>query len=74
MAKTHDKALVIHDRDAHADVLRVLDEEGAPCTHGVPLLQRRRRDGRHCTERGWFLSFAGTVTFKNAPDCARHWP
>lgn len=30
IAKRHGKALVIHDRDAHADVLRVLEEEGAP--------------------------------------------
>ena len=46
IAKRHGKALVIHDRDAHADVLRVLDEEGAPETRGLALLLRRRRVGR----------------------------
>ena len=46
-ASEHGKALVIHDRDAHDDVLRILDDEGAPDTRGLPLLQRRRRDGAH---------------------------
>ena len=66
LAKKHGKALVIHDRDAHDDVVRVLDSEGAPdtvvfhCFSGGPELART------CAERGWYLSFAGTVTFKNA--------
>ncbi len=66
MAKAHGKALVIHDRDAHDDVVRVLDSEGAPetvvfhCFSGGPEL------ARICADRGWYLSFAGTVTFKNA--------
>ena len=69
MAKRHGKALVIHDRDAHDDVLRVLDEEGAPDTRRLPLLLRRRGDGRSAaSDRGYVLSFAGTVTFKNAAD------
>jgi TatD DNase family protein len=68
MAKTHDKALVIHDRDAHADVLRVLDEEGAPARTVFHCFSGDAAMARHCTERGWFLSFAGTVTFKNAPE------
>ncbi|HYN75614.1 MAG TPA: TatD family hydrolase [Candidatus Limnocylindria bacterium] len=66
MAKAHGKALVIHDREAHDDVVRVLDSEGAPetvvfhCFSGGPEL------ARVCADRGWYLSFAGTVTFKNA--------
>jgi TatD DNase family protein len=66
MAKRHGKPLMIHDRDAHDDVVRVLLEEGAPdtvvfhCFSGGPDLART------CTERGWYMSFAGTVTFKNA--------
>ena len=40
IAKDSGKALVIHDRDAHDDVLRVLREEGAPDDGGVPLLLR----------------------------------
>ncbi len=66
LAKRLDKALQIHDRDAHDDVLRVLDEEGAPrhtvmhCFSGGPAF------ARECVERGFYLSFAGTVTFKNA--------
>jgi TatD DNase family protein len=66
LAKRLDKTLVIHDRDAHEEVLAVLDEEGAPerwvmhCFSGDADLARR------CLDRGAHLSFAGTVTFKNA--------
>ncbi len=66
LAKRHDKALVIHDRDAHDDVLRVLHDTGPPervvfhCFSGDVAM------AEHCVENGWWLSFAGTVTFKNA--------
>jgi TatD DNase family protein len=66
IAKRHGKALVIHDRDAHDDVLRVLAEEGPPehvvfhCFSGGPELAKA------CTENGYVMSFAGTITFKNA--------
>ncbi len=66
LAKRLDKTLVIHDRDAHDDVLRILDEEGVPdrfvmhCFSGDPAFARA------CLDRGGWLSFAGTVTFKNA--------
>jgi TatD DNase family protein len=66
LAKELDKTLVIHDRDAHEDVLRVLDDLGAPgrwvmhCFSGDPDFARA------CLDRGAYLSFAGTVTFKNA--------
>jgi TatD DNase family protein len=66
MAKRHGKALVIHDRDAHEDVIAVLEEVGAPervvfhCFSGDVAMARL------ATSRGWWLSFAGTVTFKNA--------
>ena len=67
IAKAHGKTLVIHDRDAHADVLRVLDEEGAPERTVFHCYSGDEAMARHCADRGWFLSFAGTVTFKNAP-------
>ena len=66
LAKRLGKALQVHDRDAHDDVLRILDEEGAPertvlhCFSGGPAM------ARECVARGYYLSFAGTVTFKNA--------
>ena len=68
VAKQVGKALVIHDRDAHDDVLRVLEDEGAPervvfhCFSGDAAFARR------CVDRGYVLSFAGNVTFKNAQD------
>lgn len=66
IAKDLDKALVVHDRDAHADILRVLDDEGAPhrvvmhCFSGDPAF------AREVTAHGWYCSFAGVVSFKNA--------
>ena len=66
MAKRHGKALVIHDRDAHDDVLRILDEEGAPGTVVMHCFSGDEAIARRCVEAGYLLSFAGTVTFKNA--------
>jgi TatD DNase family protein len=66
MAKRHGKALVIHDRDAHDDVLRVLDDAGAPDRVVFHCFSGDAAMARLCADRGWFLSFAGTVTFKNA--------
>jgi TatD DNase family protein len=66
MAKRHGKALVIHDRDAHDDVLAVLEDAGPPDRVVFHCFSGDASMARHCVERGWFLSFAGTVTFKNA--------
>ena len=68
LAKRLDKTLVIHDRDAHADVLRVLDDEGAPERWVMHCFSGDAAFARGCLERGAFLSFSGTVTFKNADD------
>lgn len=66
MAKRYDKALVIHDRDAHADVLRVLKEEGAPERTVFHCYSGDAEMAEVCAAEGYFMSFAGTVTFKNA--------
>ena len=66
MARRHAKALVIHDRDAHADVLRVLEDVPLPDRVVFHCYSGDVEMARHCAGRGWFLSFAGTVTFANA--------
>ncbi len=66
LAKRLDKTLVIHDRDAHDDVLRVLDEEGAPERWVMHCFSGDDAFARRCLDRGAHLSFAGTLTFKNA--------
>jgi TatD DNase family protein len=66
IAKQVGKALVIHDRDAHADVLRILDEVGAPERTVFHCFSGDVSMSRYCVSRGYYLSFAGTVTFKNA--------
>jgi len=66
LAKRLGKTLVIHDRDAHADVNRVIDEEGAPERWVMHCFSGDADFARACLDRGAHLSFAGTVTFKNA--------
>ncbi|MEU6309834.1 TatD family hydrolase [Streptomyces sp. NPDC047014] len=66
IAKRQGKALVIHDRDAHADVLRILREEGAPERTVFHCYSGDADMARTCAAAGYYLSFAGTVTFKNA--------
>jgi TatD DNase family protein len=66
MAKRLDKTLVIHDREAHDDVLRILDEEGVPERVVMHCFSGDADFARACLDRGAWLSFAGTVTFKNA--------
>lgn len=66
LAKRLGKAVQIHDRDAHDDVLRVLEEEGVPDRTVLHCFSGDLAMARECVERGYYLSFAGTVTFKNA--------
>ena len=66
MAKRFDRTLMIHDRDAHDDVLAVLDEIGAPDRWVMHCFSGDADFARRCLDRGAYLSFAGTVTFKNA--------
>ena len=66
LAKRTGRALQIHDRDAHDDVMRILDEEGAPPHTVLHCFSGDARMARVAVERGYLLSFAGTVTFKNA--------
>ncbi|MBT2470353.1 TatD family hydrolase [Streptomyces sp. ISL-66] len=66
IAKRQGKALVIHDREAHADVLRVLREEGAPERTVFHCYSGDAEMALECAAAGYYMSFAGTVTFKNA--------
>ena len=67
LAKRVNKALVIHDRDAHRAVLDLLIEEGAPEKTIFHCYSGDAEMARECIENGYILSFAGTLTFKNAP-------
>ena len=67
LAKRTKKALVIHDRDSHEDVLAVLLEVGAPEKTIFHCFSGDVEMAKVCIERGYILSFAGTLTFKNAP-------
>lgn len=71
LAKRLGKTLQIHDRDAHDDVVRVLREEGAPESVVFHCFSGDEELARICNENGWFMSFAGTLTFKNAENLRR---
>ena len=66
IAADHDRTVVIHDRDAHADVLDVLDAEGIPGRLVFHAFSGDADFARACLDRGAYLSFGGAVTFKNA--------
>jgi len=68
LAKRMNKALVIHDRDSHDDVLSVLSEVGAPEKSIFHCFSGDVAMAKICIDRGYVLSFAGTLTFKNAPE------
>ena len=68
IAKDHNKALVIHDRDAHRAVLDLLIEEGAPANTIFHCYSGDAAMAKECISNKYILSFAGTVTFKNAPE------
>ena len=68
IAKDHNKALVIHDRDAHRAVLDLLIEEGAPSNTIFHCYSGDAAMAKECISNRYVLSFAGTVTFKNAPE------
>ncbi|MHA7222332.1 TatD family hydrolase [Arthrobacter sp. RHLT1-20] len=68
IAKRLGLTLQIHDRDAHDDVVRVLREEGAPDRVVFHCFSGGEELARICNDEGWYMSFAGTLTFKNASE------
>jgi TatD DNase family protein len=66
LAKRVGKPLMIHDRDAHSDVLAVLAEQGPPETVIFHCFSGDAAMARACVDAGYVLSFSGTVTFRNA--------
>lgn len=68
IATRRELTLVIHDRDAHRQILEVLDGEGVPKRVVMHCFSGDARFAEQCLERGFWLSFPGVVTYKNAPD------
>jgi len=66
LAKELDKTLVIHDRDSHEDVISVLLDQGAPSRVVFHCFSGDAAMARVCAEHGWFMSFAGVITFGSA--------
>nr|CEL19226.1 Putative deoxyribonuclease YcfH [Kibdelosporangium sp. MJ126-NF4]CTQ94974.1 Putative deoxyribonuclease YcfH [Kibdelosporangium sp. MJ126-NF4] len=68
LAKRVGKPLMIHDRDAHDDIMRILHEEGAPERVVFHCFSGDEEFARKCVDAGYVLSFAGAVTFRNAKE------
>ena len=66
LATEHDRTLVVHCREAWDDLLAILEEHGAPERVVMHCFSGDEKVVAHCAERGWYLSYAGNVTFKNA--------
>lgn len=66
LAKERDLPMQIHDRQAHRAVLEVLDADGAPEVTIFHSFSGDAEFAQECLDRGFYLSFSGTVTFKNA--------
>ncbi|SIR77313.1 TatD family hydrolase [Williamsia sterculiae] len=66
LSKRIGKPLMIHNRDADRDLLDVLADEGAPETVIMHCFSGDAGIARECVDRGYHLSFSGTVTFANA--------
>jgi len=66
LAKKHGIAMQIHDRDAHDAVLETLGRVGAPERTVFHCFSGDDAMARTCADAGYYLSFAGNVTFKNA--------
>lgn len=66
IAKRRGLAMQIHDRDAHDEVIATLRRVGAPERTVFHCFSGDAAMARIAAEEGWYLSFAGTVTFKNA--------
>src|SRR5580698_5366634 len=67
IAKRTGKVLMIHDRLAHADVLRILAEEGAPDRVVFHAFSGDEHMARACADQGFVLSIPGVISFTNAP-------
>lgn len=68
LAKSLKKTLVIHDRDAHDDVITVLRDVGAPDRVVFHCFSGDEDMARVCSSEGWYMSFAGVVTYKSAQE------
>ncbi len=68
MCRELGKSLIIHDRDAHADVISTLMTYGSPETVVFHCFSGDAAMAQICAEAGWYMSFSGVVTFKNAQD------
>jgi len=66
LAKRCGKPLMIHNREADAEVLDVLRAEGAPDTVILHCFSSDAAMARRCVDAGWLLSLSGTVSFRNA--------
>jgi TatD DNase family protein len=68
IAQAHDRTLVIHCREAWDDCLEILQDQGAPRRVVMHCFSGDLDVARRCAEQGWYLSFAGNVTFANAQE------
>ncbi len=65
------KPLIVHDRQAHADVLEILAEEARGVRVVMHCFSGDEPVLRECLSRGYYISFAGPLTFKSNKETRR---
>ena len=66
IARAVAKPVIIHDRDAHEDVIATLETHGAPETVVFHCFSGDAQMAKICADAGWYMSIPGVITFKNA--------
>jgi len=69
LARELDMPVVIHDREAHEDLMRVVKDDGVPKAGGIMHCFPGSVDmALELVDMGFYISFPGVITFKNAKD------
>jgi len=67
LARQLGKPLIVHDRDAHDEIVAILRDEGASEVGGVMhCFSGDLALARQCIAMGFFISFAGPLTYPNS--------
>ena len=69
LAKRVNMPIIIHNREATSDVIRILQEENAKDVGGIMhCFSGNITEMRTCLEMNFYISLGGPVTFKNAKE------
>ncbi len=71
LAKKHDLPIIIHDRDAHEDTMKILEEKAQGMKVVLHCFSGDRDMAQWCVKQGYYFGIGGVITFKNARELSR---